>query len=255
MQTKETKGLVLYNRNYREDDKLVKIFTETDGKRMFFVRHAGRSKLNSVIQPLTVADFIIKINNNGLSYIEDYKEVRLYKAIHDDLFILSYASYLSALADAAIADNTADPQLFSFLKKTLELMDNGLDYEILTHIFEVQILDRFGVRLNFHECAVCHRVGLPFDFSYKFSGLLCPEHYHEDIHRKHLDPNVPYLLDRFQNVSFEELQSISVKPEMKQKIRLFLDDIYDNYVGLHLKSKKFIDDLDKWGGLMKDGFQ
>lgn len=28
MQNKETYGLVLYNRNYREDDKLVKIFTE-----------------------------------------------------------------------------------------------------------------------------------------------------------------------------------------------------------------------------------
>lgn len=75
MQTKETYGLVLYNRNYREDDKLVKIFTETDGKHMFFVRHAGKSRFNSVIQPLTIAKFIVKINDNGLSFIEDYKEV------------------------------------------------------------------------------------------------------------------------------------------------------------------------------------
>ena len=52
MQTKETYGLVLYNRNYREDDKLVKIFTETNGKHMFFVKHAGKSRFNSVIQPL-----------------------------------------------------------------------------------------------------------------------------------------------------------------------------------------------------------
>ena len=51
MQTKETYGLVLYNRNYRENDKLVKIFTETNGKHMFFVKHAGKSRLNSVIQP------------------------------------------------------------------------------------------------------------------------------------------------------------------------------------------------------------
>ena len=49
MQTKETYGLVLYNRNYREDDKLVKIFTETNGKHMFFVKHAGKSRFNSVI--------------------------------------------------------------------------------------------------------------------------------------------------------------------------------------------------------------
>ena len=251
MQTRETQGLILYNRNYREDDKLVKIFTETDGKRMFFVKHAGKSKLNAVIQPLMVANFIVKLNDNGLSYIEDYKEVELYKHINEDLFRLSYASYVVALADSAISDGVADPHLFVFLKKTLELMDEGLDYEILTNICEVQVLDRFGVRLNFHECAFCHRDGLPFDFSHKYSGLLCPEHYQEDIHRNHLDPNVPYLLDRFQTVSFEELRSISVKPEMKRKIRLFLDEIYGDYVGIHLKSKTFIDDLDKWGHLMK----
>ena len=63
MQTKETYGLVLYNRNYREDDKLVKLFTETDGKYMFFVRHASKSKLAAVLQPLTIAKFILKLND------------------------------------------------------------------------------------------------------------------------------------------------------------------------------------------------
>ena len=131
------------------------------------------------------------------------------------------------MTDAAIADGVVDAQLFAFLEKTLVLMEEGLDYEILTNIFEIQVLDRFGVRLNFHECVFCHRVGLPFDFSYKFSGLLCPNHYEEDERRSHLDPNVPYLLDRFQGLSFEELRSISVKDEMKRKLRQFIDELYD----------------------------
>lgn len=37
MKTKESYALVLYNKNYREDDKLVKLFTETAGKRMFLL--------------------------------------------------------------------------------------------------------------------------------------------------------------------------------------------------------------------------
>ncbi|MGC4432362.1 DNA repair protein RecO, partial [Streptococcus suis] len=69
-----------------------------------------------------------------------------------DLFRLSYASYILALADAAIEDNVADANLFAFLQKVLDLMEEGLDYEILTNIFEVQILERFGVSLNFHNC-------------------------------------------------------------------------------------------------------
>ena len=51
----ETRGIVLYNREFREDDKLVKIFTEKSGKRMFFVKHAGKSRLNPMLQPLVTA--------------------------------------------------------------------------------------------------------------------------------------------------------------------------------------------------------
>ncbi|EMB90476.1 DNA repair protein RecO [Streptococcus mutans] len=251
MQTKETRGLVLYNRLFREDDKLVKIFTETSGKHMFFVRHATNSKLSSVIQPLILANFILKINNHGLSYIEDYKGVSLFKEINADIYKLAYATYLVSLADAAISDAVYDAPLFAFLIKTLELMDEGLDYEILTNIFEIQILDRFGVQLNFHDCVFCHRVGLAFDFSHRYSGLLCPEHYEKDLYRSHLDPNVPYLLNQFQTLHFDSLKTISVKPDMKQKLRKFIDEVYEDYIGLRLKSKKFIDDLDHWGQVMK----
>ncbi|MBA2795231.1 DNA repair protein RecO [Streptococcus porcinus] len=251
MKTKESYAIVLYNKNYREDDKLVKLFTETAGKRMFFIKHASKSKLASVIQPLTIADFVLKINGKGLSYIDDYNDVQTYPRINQDLYRLAYATYVMSLVDAAIPDNEADSQLFAFARKTLDLMEEGLDYEILTNIFEIQILERFGVRLNFHECVFCHRVGLPFDFSHKYSGPLCPNHLQEDTHRSHLDPNVLYLLDQFQNVQFSELKNISLKKDMKKKLRHFIDDLYEDYVGIHLKSKKFIDDLDKWGHIME----
>lgn len=251
MESRQSKGIVLYNRNYREQDKLVKIFTETMGKRMFFVKHAGHSKLTPAIQPMVQADYLMKINPTGLSYLDDFSEVQTFKKVQADIFKFSYASYLLSLADAAISDNQPDPQLYAFLIKTLELMEDGLDEEILTNIFEVQLLERFGVQLNFHECVFCHRVGQRFDFSYQYSGLLCPEHYDKDDKRSYLDPNVPYLLDRFQGIQFDELKTISIKPEIKQKIRQFIDALYDNYVGIHLKSKKFIDSLNQWGDIMK----
>ena len=37
---------------------------------------------------------------------------------------------------------------------------------------------------------------------------------------------------------------------MKRKLRHFIDDLDDNYVGIHLKSKKFIDNLNSWGHIM-----
>ncbi|MDG3133034.1 DNA repair protein RecO [Streptococcus suis] len=251
MERIETRGIVLYNKNYREDDKLVKIFTEKAGKRMFFVKHASKSKLAASIQPLTCADFIVRINDDGLCYIEDFHQVRTLKIINQNIFKLSYATYILALADASLQDKVYDAALFDFLYKTLDLMESGLDYEILTNIFEVQLLERFGIYLNFHECVFCHQSGLPFDYSYKYSGILCPKHYKEDERRSYLDPNVLYLLNQFQAISFNELETISIKSEMKQKLRLFIDQLYEEYVGIHLKSKKFIDDLSSWGQIMQ----
>ena len=252
IQSITSQGLVLYNRNFREDDKLVKIFTEQIGKRMFFVKHAGQSKLAPVIQPLVLARFLLRINDDGLSYIEDYHEVMTFPKINSDLFVMAYATYVAALADASLQDNHQDAPLFAFLQKTLELMEEGLDYQVLTNIFEMQILSRFGVALNVHECCVCHRVGLPFDFSFRLGGVLCPDHYDRDERRAHWDPNALYLLDRFQAVKFGELETISIHDAMKKELRKCLDQLYDEYVGIHLKAKKFIDSLGSCGEILKD---
>lgn len=251
MELVQTRGLILYNRNYREADKLVKIFTETAGKRMFFVKQASKSKLGAVIQPLMVADFLLKVSDQGLSYIQDYGQATAFKQINGDIFKLGHASYLVGLADAAIQDAVPDPALFAFLVKTLELMESGLDEEILTFIFEIQVLSRFGVTLNLHECAFCHRSGLPFDYSYACNGVLCPQHYDQDVRRSHVDPNVLYLLQQFQAVQLDQLSTLTLKKATKQKLRAFMDELYDNYVGVQLKSKKFLDGLADWGGLMR----
>ncbi len=60
----------------REDDKLVKIFTEQAGKLMFSLKHANRSRLNSMIQlKLTLADMYHKLMMTDSSYIRSIHEV------------------------------------------------------------------------------------------------------------------------------------------------------------------------------------
>ena len=46
----ETKGILLFTRDHKEKDKLVKIFTESAGKQMFYVKGAHRKN-----NPLTPA--------------------------------------------------------------------------------------------------------------------------------------------------------------------------------------------------------
>ena len=99
----------------------------------------------------------MKINDDGLSYIDDFQDVApgFNKKINADLLPLSYATYvLKAPADASIQDNQVDPGPVCFFGKDLVFDGRGPDYEVLTNIlrFRFYMLSRFGVILNLHEC-------------------------------------------------------------------------------------------------------
>lgn len=250
----ETKGLIIYSRDHREKDKLVKIFTEQYGKIVFYVKGAHR-KNNPVlagILPMTQATYAGEIRTDGLSFLNTVKFVTPYYYLQQDIFANAYATYVLALADAAIEDHRADPFLYTFCEVILTRMNEKIDPEILTNIFEVQVLPRFGIELQLDSCAVCGKTQGVFDFSMKYHGLLCQEHFPLDERRLHLTPKAAGLLKIFSSLPVQKIGQITVSAPTKKSLRFGLDAIYDEYVGIHLKSKHFIDQMKNWEKLMKD---
>ena len=58
----------------------------------------------------------------------------------------------------------------------------------------------------------------------------------------HWHPNVLYLLDQFQAVRFSELRPFPTSGD-ESTLRQAIDQLPEEYVGIHLKAKKFIDSL------------
>lgn len=249
----ETKGLIIYSRPYKEKDKLVKIFTEKYGKMVFFVKGATRKNnpLTAGIQPMTEATYFGEMKAEGLSFLNSVKFIKPYTYLQQDIFVNAYGTYLLNLADAAIEDKKQDVALFTFLKVALNALNEQKDPEVITNIFEVQILPRFGVTLQVGSCAVCGNTKGPFDFSSKYHGLLCSQHFFLDERRYHANPKACYLLKLFSELPLQQIGQINVSPETKEGLRSLLDEIYEEYVGIHLKSKHFIEEMKKWENLMK----
>ncbi|GAA3020920.1 DNA repair protein RecO [Tetragenococcus solitarius] len=253
MNQAESKGIILFRKDHKEKDMLVKIFTESSGKLMFYVKGAHRKNnpLAPAILPYTQATYIGKFNESGLSFLNSAKFIHPFTHIQADIFTAGYATYIMNLADAAIEDKIYDPHLYTFLFQALEMLDQGIDGEILTNIFEVQILQRFGVAINWQECAICGKTQGKFDFSPKYNGILCQNHWERDLRRYHADPRAIHFIRLFAQISYDNIHSIELKKETKQSIRQIIDQIYEEYVGLNLKSKKFIDQMQKWGDVLK----
>ena len=248
----ETKGIILFTKDYKEKDKLVKIFTESYGKMMFFVKGAHRKNnpISSTILPFTEAIYIGEFKNQGLSFLNSSKEGKAFLTIQQDIFINAYATYLLNLVDVAIEDRVYDPNLFHFLEQALTLLNKEKDAEIITNIFEIQLLNRFGISPNWTHC-VCGETKGRFDYSSKYSGVLCERHWSSDEHRYHANPKAIHFIRLFSSISYDKIQTITLKTETKTAIRVTIDELYDEYVGIRLKSKKFIDQMKNWETILK----
>lgn len=252
-QLEEIQGLVLSVRKHRERDYLVKLFTDQYGKLMFFVRGTKNPnfKLRSAIQPFAQATYIADVRMEGLSFIRDAKNVMPFTSVQTDIFKNAYATYIVQLADAALEDRKTDLQLYHQLVTGLEAIDTDRDPEIIMAIFEVRFLLYFGVMPEFRGCVFCGKTEGPFDYSSKHHGLICPNHFHEDERRLHASAKAMHFIRLFSVLSFDKINTISLKKETKLEIRYVIDQLYDELVGLNLKSKRFIDQMHEWDNVLK----
>lgn len=255
----EFQGIVFSRKNYRERDMLVTILTNRFGFKTFFVRgvHKRGFKLASAILPFTHGNYIGRINDNGLSFITTTRDVSQYQQISNDIELNAYASYILGLAKEAFSDqkNNYSQIWFDQIESALKLIDEGINPSIITNIIEVKLLGCFGVQPNWQGCSICGRTDLPFDYSEIYGGLLCQNHFHLDENRLHLSQRTIYFLRKFSVIDLTKLNSINVKDQTVYNLRRALDEIYNSQVGVFVKAKKFLDQMNSWNIILKDNDQ
>lgn len=244
MEQVETEGLVLSCRPYKEQDQLIKIFTEKYGKAMFLVKRAANPNYmyRASLRQGTGATYIARIHDDGLSFINSVKEPFSFSKVQGDFISYPYAQYILSLCDYALDDHEPDPLLYGLLKQALILMDKGYDASVIAAIFAIQVLNRFGVTPEWDRCVCCgeNRFDIPFDYSEQYNGVICYRHF-DTLHRYHATPRAIYFIRQFTHVTFELLEEITLSDETKEEIWRVIDTLYDSYTGVHLKSRSYSD--------------
>ena len=251
--TTDFRGIIMFRRDYRERDLLVKILTDKIGPAMFFVKGAKKRgfRLAADILPFTHGEYIGSLTDNGLSFINTASDTSQYRSIASDISKNAYATYILALVDSAFQDGQGIGGWFNQVAAALDLINSGLDEQVIANVIETQLLVRFGVAPTWDRCVICGRDDLPLDFSEQYGGMLCRNHWHLDERRLHLDQRTVYYLQRFSTLTLQKLNSIKINSTTKRRLQFVLDSLYDNEVGLNLKSKKFIRQMGQWEEKLK----
>lgn len=172
------KAVVIKTQDFKENDKLVWLYTDKFGKVSSIAKGAKRSKsrLLALTLPLCYGEYML-FKGKSLFNIQEGKIINSFQGLLDNLDKLTYSSYICELIDIAIIEGENNPWLFKEFVTTLYLLNtDAIDYELLIRSFELKLLKATGYGLVLDYCTYCKKKLSVADFiSLSSFGGVCDE--------------------------------------------------------------------------------
>ena len=237
MEIVKVKGIIINERAYSETSKLIDIYTKDYGIIGVIAKGAKRLKspLRSVTSKLTYAYFDINYKEGKLSNLISADIINPFINIKSDLLKISYSSFLLELT-SQVVKQTSEKNIFEILESALIKINDGYDERVITNILELKYLDYLGIKPEIDSCSVCGSNKI-LTISTTKGGFICNDcHTNEKIVSK----KTISILRMLYYVDISKISKISIGDDVKNEIDDFINEYYDKYTGLYLKSKKFL---------------
>lgn len=247
MKIESIEGIILSETNYSESSKILNVLTKEYG--LIGVISKGcrnmKSKLRGVSRKLLLGTIHIYYKPNGLSTLIGVDVINSYSKTLMDLEKISYASFILDLINQVLKQ-ADDPNIFDLLKDTLNKLEEGLNPIALTNILELKLLDYLGVSPSIDSCAHCGNTKDIVTLSSDSGGYVCRNCYNNETL---VSDKTIKMIRMYYYVDIKNITKLDVSNEVTNEINRFLDDYYDRFTGLYIKSKDF---LKKINSLNKD---
>lgn len=236
---------------YGESNKIVTLFTREAGKLTAMARGAKKpaSRLAAVTQPFTHGSFLIR-KGRGMGTLEQGEQIESMRFIREDLEATAYASYVVELVDRLTEDDDRIHGIYSLLYEALHAINEQYDPEAISLFVEWKMLPVAGIHPILHQCANCGATEGEFAFSFKEIGFLCHRCFHIDRYLIRITPNQLKLIRTFYTVPIQRIGNLTLKKETKMFMKKIVRTVYDEQVGIRLKSRSFLDQLESTPALL-----
>nr|WP_280875113.1 MULTISPECIES: DNA repair protein RecO [unclassified Paenibacillus] len=242
-------GIVIRSMDYGEGNKIITLFTREQGKMSVVARGAKKvkSRFGSSAQLFTYGDYLF-FKSSQLGTLNHAEIIEAFHKIREDLHKAAHASYLAELTDRMMGDQEGQPYLFDQLKASLQAIQEEKDLQIIGHLYEMKMLMHAGYTPELENCVVCRENSSPaVAISVGMGGVLCERCLLRDPAAVRLTPGAYKLLRLFVQMDARRLGQIDVKPQTKQLLKQIMRSYFDTHAGVKLKSRDFLDQMDKYG--------
>lgn len=234
-------GIILNERDYSESSKILNVLTKEHGVIGVIAKgcRSMKSELRSVSEKLIYGNFNLYYKEGKLSTLISVDIINSFKQIRKDITKISYATFLLELTDQVFKQNN-NKDIYELLISSLTKIDEGLDPMVITNIIELKYLDYLGVSPILDSCADCGGTNSIIGLSVIKGGYICNACRTTEtiINEKSIK-----MIRMFYYVNIAKIKTIDISEQVKKEINYFLDEYYDEYTGLYLKSKTFLNNL------------
>ena len=239
----EVEGIVIKEIDYKESSKILNVLTKEYG--VIGIVSKGckkiKSKLSGVSRNFCYGTFHIYYKEDGLSTLIAVDLINSYSNILKDLEKISYSIFLLDLFNQTLKDNN-DNNLFYLLKSSLDKINDNFDPLVITNIVEVKLLDFLGVKPSIDSCSICGSDKQIVLLSSYDGGYICKNC---NKSMKTTSSKVIKLIRAYYYIDLDNIVKLEIEDSEKEEINNFLNDYYDRFTGLYLKSKNFINNINK----------
>lgn len=238
----ETQGVIIKTQDFKENDKLVWIFTEKSGKITTIAKGAKKAKSRhfSITLPLCYGEYMM-FRGKNLYSLSEGKIINSFQGLLSNLEKLTYSSYLCELIDISLIDGESNPNLFKDFVTCLYLLNtDAIDYELLVRSFELKLLKSTGYGLNLNKCANCgKKINTSSYISLANYGGICGECTKEYSIRI---STAAYNVLRFLNSSpMDKVHRVNVNTEIKDEIFKVTSSIFSSNYAKKPKSLEMLE--------------
>ncbi|MFQ3210335.1 MAG: DNA repair protein RecO (recombination protein O) [Colwellia sp.] len=144
----EQNAFVLHSRPYRENQQIVDLLTEHDGKltALVYVGQSKRSIKKGLIQPFLPLRLILKGQGNVKQITQVDSIAKSYSLLKHSLFS---SFYINELLIRLLTEQIACQQLFSQYQTTLTALAQGEEIAPQLRLFELALLEELGLSFDF----------------------------------------------------------------------------------------------------------
>ncbi|WP_250433415.1 DNA repair protein RecO [Hanstruepera flava] len=140
------KAIVLSKIKYRDNDLIVKCYTEQRGVVSYLIKNAFKKK-NTIAYFQLLSQLLIEENyrnNQNLHYISEVKLNNSYSTLHSNVLKSSVVMFLAEVLSIILKEEEQNQDLYDFLENALLWLDNDNQFANFHIIFLLKLTKHLG---------------------------------------------------------------------------------------------------------------